>query len=388
MKALGEDAQNFKCFDPEGTLHFGMNLNYICRPVKIGHVMKNILSVFTLLLFVSCGDRTDRSSETPATNDTTAQVVNIYTHRHYEVDKTLFAAFSAKTGIEVKVVKADADELMVKLETEGEASPCDLFFTADAARLVKAQNKNLLQKVSSPILEQNVPAHLRNKDGYWFAQTIRARILAYSKERLRSDELSTYEALADEKFKGKILTRSSNNVYNQSLLASIIEHHGLEKAGKWAEGVVKNFAREPRGNDRDQVKFIAAGLGDIAIVNTYYMGKMLFSDDPAQVEAANTVALFFPNQKGRGTHINISGAGVARHAPHKENAIRLLEFLSGEMAQAQFAEANYEYPVNPDVPAAALLQSWGTFKMDSLPLEKLGKQNAEALKIFDQAGWN
>ncbi len=316
-----------------------------------------------------------------------SEVVNIYTHRHYEADQKLFNNFTEQTGIKVNVVNASADELIQKLELEGQGSPADVLITVDAGRLHRAQEKNLLQPISSSVLEQNVPVHLREPEGHWFGLTYRARILAYHKERVNPEELDAYESLTEEKWKGRILTRSSENIYNQSLLASIIVANGKEEAQKWASGLLSNMARNPKGSDRDQVKAVAAGEGDIAIVNSYYIGIMLNDSNAEEVKAAEQVALFFPNQNGRGTHINISGAGVTKYSPNKENAIRFLEFLSGEEAQSFLSETNYEYPVNEKVSWSALLQSWGDFKADRINLSLLGENNRDAVILFDRVGW-
>jgi iron(III) transport system substrate-binding protein len=341
----------------------------------------------TLLLITILWSCSNQKPEETAEVAAVAQEVNIYTHRHYEVDQQIFDRFEKETGIKVNVVKAGADELMVRLENEGEKSPADLLITVDAGRLVLAKMKGLLQPVESDILSAQIPAHLRDEEGYWFGQTIRARLLAYAKDRVKPEQLSTYEDLADPKWNEKILCRSSSNIYNQSLMASIIYHNGEEVSEKWAEGIVKNFAREPKGGDRDQVTAIAAGQGDVAIVNSYYIGKMFESEDAAEKDAVSKIGVFFPNQNGRGTHINISGAGVTKYSPNKENAVRLLEFMSSNEIQQIFAEANSEYPVNSAVASSQLLQSWGEFKADTIPLSVLGELNAKAVEIFDRAGW-
>ncbi len=336
---------------------------------------------------ISC--KTDKKTEVKeeAPVVTKAQEVNVYTHRHYAADQELFAQFEKETGIKVNVVNAKADELMQKMTSEGEQSPADVLITVDAGRLVRAKDKGLLQGVTSTTLDKNIPAHLRDTDNAWFALTKRARVIVYAKDRVKPEALSTYEELTSDKWKKKILIRSSSNIYNQSLLASIIAHDGVEKAKAWAEGMVANMARTPKGNDRDQVKAVVGGEGDIAVVNTYYIGKLLNSKNPEEVKAGEGVGIFFPNQDGRGTHINVSGAGVAKYAPNKENAIKFIEFLSSKAAQEVFATANYEYPVNPEVKASELLTSWGAFKEDVLPLAKLGENNKKAVITFDEAGW-
>ena len=340
--------------------------------------------VFAALLSnCSGGSKPNSNNEQPAAE----QVVNVYTHRHYDTDKQLFAAFTKATGIKVNVTNASADELIQKMEQEGEQSVADVLITVDAGRLQRAKDKGLLQPATSDKLAANVPAKFRDPEHTWYGLTYRARVVAYSKDRVDPATLTTYEALTDAAWKGKILVRSSSNIYNQSLMASVIVANGKEAAKTWAEGMVANMARSPKGNDRDQVKAVAAGEGDLAIVNTYYIGKLLNSDNEEEVKAGQAVGIFFPNQDGRGTHINVSGAGVARHAPNKANAIKFIEYLTDGPAQQLFAEANYEYPVKEGVPAAQLLQSWGTFKSDSINLSLLGVNNREAVMLFDEAGW-
>ncbi len=321
------------------------------------------------------------------TNQTEKNEVNVYTHRHYEIDQQLFAKFTEETGIEVNVINASADELIERIANEGEQSPADVLITVDAGRLNRAHQRGLLQPVSSEILETTVPEHLRDPQGHWFGVTYRARIIAYAKDRVDPTTIERYEDLAGEQWKGKVLVRTSDNVYNQSLLASMVIANGADAATNWAKGIVANFAREPKGNDRDQIKGIAGGEGDLAIVNTYYIGLMLHSENSEEQQAAQNIGIIFPNQNDRGTHVNVSGAGVAAHAPNKDNAIRLIEFLLSEDVQAQLSSFNFEYPVNASVPATDLLQSWGDFKKDQVNLAALGEHNEEAVKIFDQVGW-
>lgn len=355
--------------------------------------MRTLLALVAALALTACPPSSD-----PGASDTSgssqsgeasgSKVVHVYTHRHYDTDQALFDEFTKATGIEVKVVKAKAGSLINRLETEGANTPADLFITADAGHLGLAASKGLLQPIEDETLKQRVPANLRDAQGRWFGLTVRARVIAYHKERVKPEQLSTYEDLADPKWKGKILIRQSSNIYNQSLLASLVAHHGEAKAKAWAAGVLANVARKPQGNDRDQVKAVAAGVGDLAVVNTYYIGKLLNSSKPEEKQAGEAVALFFPNQGDRGAHINISGAGVTQHAKHKDAAIKLLHFLTDKAAQQRFAEANYEYPVNPEVKPSALLESWGAFKRDALPVGKLGEHNGAASKIFRDVSWN
>ena len=245
----------------------------------------------------------------------------------------------------------------------------------------------LIKKIDSKVLSANIPAHLRDADNEWFGLTKRARIFVYNPEKLSEKELGSYLDLSDPKFKGKILTRSSSAAYNKSLLASIVANHGEAKALEFAKGLVANLAREPKGNDRDQIKAVASGEGDLAIVNTYYLGVMLNSKDPKDVEVAKSVKIFFPAQKAEGAHINISGAGVTKYAKNKENAMKLIEFLSSIEAQTPFAEANHEYPANPAVKASGTVATFGAFKEDTLPLSEVGKYNKKAVEVATKANW-
>lgn len=333
-----------------------------------------------LVAFAAC--KTEQKKE-----EKKKEEVNVYTHRHYKADQELFAQFEKETGIKVNVVNAKADELMQKMTTEGELSPADVLITVDAGRLVRAKKKGLLQSATSEFLDKTIPTHLKDVDNNWFALTKRARVIVYNPEKVKLEDLSTYEALTEDQWKNKILIRSSGNIYNQSLLASIIANNGEEKATEWAKGMVANMARSPKGNDRDQVKAVVAGEGDVAVVNTYYIGKLVNSKNPEEVKAGEGVKIFFPNQEDRGTHINVSGAGVAKYAPNKENAIKFIEFLASKKAQEVFAKANYEYPVNKEVEPSDLLKSWGDFKEDTLSLTKLGENNKNAVLVFDKAAW-
>lgn len=313
--------------------------------------------------------------------------VNVYSSRHYDGDKKMFARFTELTGIKINVVEADIGPLMQRLQAEGRNSPADLLVTVDAANLWRAKEAGLFQPVHSAVLDEIVPAHLRDLDGNWFGLSQRARVILYHKDRVKPEELSTYEALAEPKWKGRILVRSSSHVYNQSLIASIIAANGLDKAEAWAKGLVANLARVPKGGDTDQIKALAAGEGDIAISNTYYYARLLGSAKAEDRAIVEKIGIFFPNQADRGTHVNISGAGVTRHAPNRDNAIKLLEFLTTPEAQLVLAEGNYEYPVRDKVAIAAVVNSWGPFKTDRVKLAELGKHNADAVRIADRAGW-
>lgn len=348
---------------------------------------KLLLTITAISLLVACKNEGEKKENSTVQEASKEQVVNVYTHRHYESDQDIFERFEKKTGIKVKVINASADELIQKMKMEGAQSPADVLITVDAGRLTRAKDLELLQSIDSEILKTSIPEHLRDVDDQWFGLTKRARIIAYAKDRVSPEDLSTYEDLINKKWKGKILVRSSSNIYNQSLMASIIANDGDEFAKEWAEGIVANMGRSPKGSDRDQVKAIVAGEGDLTIVNSYYIGRMLNSPDPEEVKAANQVGLYFPNQNDRGTHINVSGAGVAKHAPNKENAILFIEFLISEEAQQIFTNSNYEYPVLANVPPVETIKNWGNFKEDDLALVKLGENNKKAVLVFDEAGW-
>jgi iron(III) transport system substrate-binding protein len=316
-----------------------------------------------------------------------AQEVNLYSARHYESDKTLYALFEKETGIKVNVVSANAPELIERIKREGTATNADLFLTVDGGVLHTARNAGILQPVSSPAILQNVPAALRDRENHWVGITTRARIIVYSKARVRPEELSTYEDLASPRWKGKLVARPSSGLYDQSLLASLITLDGEEKARAWVKGVVANFARPPKGNDRSQAKDIAAGLADVALMNTYYIGQMLNSKDPEEVKAAQKVGLFFPNQKTTGTHQNISGVALTKHAKNRENAIRFIEFLTSVPAQERLSADNYEFPTNPKARKHPLLERWGTFKTQDIDFSELSKHNATAIRLFAEGGW-
>jgi len=313
--------------------------------------------------------------------------LTVYTHRHYESDQALFKLFEKQNDIKLNVVNASADELIQKMKLEGKQSPADVLITVDAGRLYRAKSEGLLQPISNTLIDSIVPANLRDTDKQWVGLTKRARVIAYSKDRVDPNDLSTYEDLTSDKWKNKILVRSSSNIYNQSLLASLISNQGEDFAENWADGLVENMARSPKGNDRDQVKAVANNEGDLAIVNTYYIGKLLNSEDESELKAGNSVGIFFPNQDTSGTHVNVSGIGVAKYAPHKENAIKFIEFLLQEEAQKIFAGSNYEYPINRNVEPAKILKDWGSFKEDALQLNELGENNKDAVIIFDKVGW-
>ena len=350
-----------------------LNLNILCCSPMIVRFASFLGALLFAVTFLS---RTANSAE-----------ITLYSHRHYASDDLLFAEFTRATGVRINIVKAGADELIERLKAEGSNTRADLLMTADAGRLRRAQEAGLLQPIDSDTLRARIPAHLRDPQGSWFGITQRARIVAYAKDRVKPADLSTYEDFASEKWRSRILVRSSSNIYNQSLLASIIAAHGQEKAFEWARAVRRNMARPPQGSDREQIRAVAAGLGDIAIVNTYYVGLLLNSTDARDREAGRSVGIFFPNQSDRGAHVNVSGVGLTKASKNKQSAIQFLEFLVSHEAQQTFPKVSYEYPVVEGVPWSDLQKSWGLFRADSLNLAALGELNETAVKIFNRAGW-
>lgn len=326
-------------------------------------------------------------SATAGTLAQAAEEVNLYSARKEELIKPLLERFTAQTGIQVNLVTGKADALLQRLQSEGRNSPADLLLTVDAGRLHRAKEAGVLQVIDSESLSGAIPANYRDPEGYWYGLSVRARPIMYVRGKVDPSELSTYEDLADPKWKGRICIRSSDNIYNQSMIASMIATNGVDATEAWAKGFVPNFARPPKGGDRDQIKAAAAGQCDIAIANTYYLGMMLNSSEADQREAAEKVAVFWPNQDDRGTHVNISGAGVTAAARNKDNAIRLLEFLVSDEAQRWYAETNHEYPVKEGVAWSETLKAWGEFKADSVNMGQLGEQNAAAVRLMDRAGW-
>ena len=316
-----------------------------------------------------------------------ADEVNVYSARHYDSDEALYQAFTEETGIEVNILEGGSSQLIERIKSEGVASPADVMLTVDAGNLWRAEQEGIFQSVDSDVLNERLPDSMRHPEGMWFGFSQRARVIYYNRDNFDPSQISSYEDLADPQFEGQVCIRSSNNIYNQSLLASLIEHHSEEGAQEWAEGVVNNMARDPEGGDTDQIRGVASGECDLAVGNHYYYVRLLHSDEEADREVARSVGIIFPNQDGRGTHVNIGGAGVVEGAPNRENAVRLLEFLSSDMAQEAFAEGNYEFPVVEGVKKNPVLESWGDFKKDSLNISVLGENNPEAIRIFDRAEW-
>ena len=316
-----------------------------------------------------------------------AAEVNVYSARKENLIKPLLLQFAEQTDIKVNLITGKADALLQRIVSEGKHSPADLLITVDAGRLYRAQQAQALQPIDSKVLKDSIPGQYRDPAGYWYALSLRTRPIMYAPDRVSPEDLSTYEALVDPTWKQRICIRSSNNIYNQSLVASMLAHHGESEALAWSRGLVGNFARSPQGGDRDQIRAVAAGQCDLAIANSYYLGKMLTSRDAAQRSAAEKVRIFWPNQEGRGVHVNISGAAVARHSKNRASAIKLLEFLVSDDAQRWYAETNFEYPVKAGIRPSEMLENWGKFKSDILSLHRLGELNAQAVMIMDRAHW-
>ncbi len=313
--------------------------------------------------------------------------LNIYSHRHYEIDQQVNRLFTEKTGIEVRVVNAEADQLIERLKSEGENSPADVLVTVDAGRMQRAKAEGLLQPLSSERLAKATPEKLRDPEGYWYPYTIRARVILVARDRVKAGEIQDYEDLAKPEWKGRLLIRSSSSSYNQSLAASLVTALGEEKAGQWAKGVAGNLARPPQGGDRDQIKACAAGLADVCVSNTYYFGLLLNSPDPAERAAAEKMSIVFPNQEGRGVHVNVSAAGITKHAQNKDNARTYLEFLVTPEVQKLIANGSYEYPVSMDLSLCPTHARWGEFKFDAETFAKMGEDQQKAVRLFDAAGW-
>lgn len=312
--------------------------------------------------------------------------VNLYSARKTELIEPLLERFTAETGIEVNLVTGSADALLQRLQAEGDLSPADVFITVDAARLQQAKDAGVLQAFSSAEINRVVPAHLRDSEGQWVALSQRARVIFYNEDAVSPSELSTYEALADDKWQNRVCIRSSSNVYNQSLVASMISANGEDATQEWANEFMDSFARPPAGGDTDQLRALAAGVCDVAVANTYYYGRMLKSEGSDR-QAAEQIDFIWPNQDGRGAHVNVSGAGITQSADNKDNAIKLLEFLVSPESQAWYAQVNSEFPVVESAPRGEVVGSWGEFKADNVPLNTLGVFNRTAVQVMDRAGW-
>ena len=316
------------------------------------------------------------------------KVLNLYSSRHYQTDEALYANFTRQTGIRINRIEAGEDALIERVRNEGERSPADVLVTVDAGRLWRAEQLGFFQPVKSALLDARIPASLREPGGLWFGFSLRARLIAYNKAKVQAAELPAYESLAEPKLKGRICMRSSTNMYNLSLLSAMIDHLGEPRAQAWAQAVRDNLAHDPRGGDTDQLKSVAAGECDVTLTNQYYYARLLRSDKPEEREIAGRIGIVFPNQASWGTHVNISGAGVMRHAPNRHAAVQFLEYLAGDEAQRYFADGNNEWPVVAGVkPDNPVLKMFGDFKRDALNVAVLGRNQPGAQKIYDRAGW-
>ncbi len=314
-------------------------------------------------------------------------VVNVYSARHYQVDEQVNRLFTERTGIEVRVVNAPANQLMERIKSEGSNSPADVLVTVDAGQMQRARAEGLLRPLNSGKLKEATPAGLRDPDGFWYPYTVRARVIMVAADRVGPNEITRYSDLADRKWRGRVLIRSSSSPYNQALTAAHLTAHGEDSTRAWVRGITRNLARPPQGGDRDQIKFVAAGLADVCVANTYYLGMMLNSTDAEERRLAGRIRVVFPDQEDRGAHVNVSAAGVARHAPNADNARRYLEFLVSPEVQALIVNATHEYPVNFDMTINPVLQSWGAFKPDTETFLKAGENLPRAIGILDAEGW-
>lgn len=313
--------------------------------------------------------------------------LNLYTSRHYDADLALYDAFTAKTGVKVNRIEGNPDQLVARMQAEGAASPADVFLAADAGALWRAQNAGLFQAVSSPSLNEAIPANLRQPDGQWYGFSRRARVVAYDPAKVQPSEIDTYEDIASPRFRGKLCVRSSDNVYNLSLMGALIEAWGEEKAKAWAEGVTANLARPPEGGDRDQIRAVAAGVCEIALTNSYYYIRMANGEDAADKAVTETVKLAFPSLDGQGAHVNVSGGGVAANAPNRDNAVLFLEFLASPEAQAMVATMNYEFPAVASVTTPAPVDAYADFQAHPMSVAAFGPHQAKAQSIMSAAGW-
>ena len=338
-----------------------------------------LFTLFSLLFIFSACQKADTEEE-----------VNLYSARKEALIKPLLESFTKETGIKVNVISAKADALLKRIQSEGKNSPADVLLTTDAGRLHRAKKADVLTSIDSALLDQRIPSQYRDKDATWFGMSVRLRPI-FVTDSINIEQISSYEDLTKPEFKGQICVRSSSNIYNQSLVASMIEAKGEQATAEWASSLVENFARQPQGGDRDQIRAAAAGQCSIAVANTYYAAQMLAGpEDSADHQAAKKLRIIWPNQEGRGVHANISGAGVIKTAPNPENAVKLIEFLSSDTAQEIYADVNYEYPVVSNAKSISnnkILSSWGEFKADTIDLGILGSNNPAALKLMDQAGW-
>jgi iron(III) transport system substrate-binding protein len=331
-----------------------------------------IILIASLAFFYSCSE---------------SEEVNIYSSRHYDTDLELYDQFTQETGIEINLIEGSSDELIERMRNEGINSPADVVITVDAGRLWRAKEADVLQPIESDYLEEVIPEQLRDVDDMWVGLSKRVRGIIYNRENVDPADLEGYMDLADEKWNGRLCVRSSNNIYNQSLVASLIESNGEERVEEWANGLVSNFARDPQGGDTDQIKAVAAGICDVAIANHYYLARLMQSSDEQDLEVAEKVDIYFPPAEFGGAHVNISGAGIAANSPNKENAIRFIEYLATEEAQQLYSIGNNEFPILQDMEVPGVLGEFGSFDSDAVNVTSYGENNPLAIRLMDRAGW-
>jgi iron(III) transport system substrate-binding protein len=347
-------------------------VNKISRRVFLG-TSTAAIAVAANQLTTSCTNRTKQ--------------INLYSSRHYNTDTQLYDDFTKQTGIKVNVVEGEADQLLERIKSEGASGPADVFVTVDVARLWRAEEAGIFAPVTSPVIAKRIPKYMRHPEGYWFGFAKRARVIMYNKERVKPSELSTYEALADPKWKGRIVVRPASNTYNQSLVASMVVAHGEQETEKWCRGIVANLAQPPQGNDMNRIEAVASGIADLTLANTYYFVRFAKSKDPAKQEVFKKVGVFFPNQQDRGAHVNLSGAGLVKTSRNREEAIQFLEFLTSDTAQVFLTKDNYEYPAVEGLSLDPVLASLGSFKPDLTDIASYGPNLAKAVEVMARAGW-
>lgn len=343
-----------------------------------------LLSALTALLLASCGGEERGSNESAAAG---AGEVNLYSARHYDSDLPLYERFTRETGIKINRIEGNADQLIARMKSEGARSPADLFITADAGALWRAQQAGLFQPVRSEALEAQVPANLREPAGNWYGFSRRARVVAYDGARVKPEEVDTYEELASPRFRGRLCVRSADNIYNLSLVGALIEAWGEPRTEEWARGIVANMARPPEGGDRDQIRAVGAGVCDVAITNSYYYIRMASGEDEGDRQVTQRVKLAFPSLGGQGAHVNISGGGVAANAPNRANAVRLLEYFASPEVQQHISRHNNEFPASPGVAAPAPVDAYANFKAHPMPVASFAARQPTAQALMSRVGW-
>jgi len=350
-------------------------------PARLSRLAAGLISISLFAIGLSA------CAPAGAPTPTAERVVNVYSSRHYDADERLFKAFQDATGIRPRVITAEGPALLQRLKEEGDQTSADVILMVDVGNLSALAKEGLVQPANAPELDALVPERLRDPQGQWYGLSRRLRVIAYAKDRVRPEEVASLDALTGPRFKGKLCARSSTNVYNLSMLAARIEREGAEKALAWARGVAANFARQPQGGDTDQLRAVAGGQCDAAIVNHYYVVRMQASADPTDKAAGQTLAISLPDQAGAGVHVNVSGAALSRYSKNRAEALALIAYLAGPQAQAQVAALNDEFPIGPDIALPPALAALGPFKEDQTPLTALGARQSQAQQLYEQAGW-